>query len=168
MFSFWLSVFSMRPYSRLRKNLRAVYVIHPTRWLRTVIALSRPFFRYVRALGSPRLITFLCLAINSITRFIIFTPLPNWNDSFPRIPSRFQLSLNSKFSFDALRIQFNLGSLSCHRDECKTSLSLDMTYPDFIRILHKEIKMKGSLSLSLSPSSSETFAFGVVLISTSP
>jgi len=29
---------------RLRKNLRAVYVVHPTRWLRTVIALSRPFF----------------------------------------------------------------------------------------------------------------------------
>ena len=32
--------------SRLRKNLRSVYVVHPTRWLRTVIALSRPFFRY--------------------------------------------------------------------------------------------------------------------------
>ncbi|CAF0805759.1 unnamed protein product [Didymodactylos carnosus] len=29
---------------RLRKNLRSVYVVHPTRWLRTVIALSRPFF----------------------------------------------------------------------------------------------------------------------------
>jgi prune family protein 2 len=29
---------------RLRKNLRAVYVVHPTRWLRTIIALSRPFF----------------------------------------------------------------------------------------------------------------------------
>ncbi|CAF1055464.1 unnamed protein product [Adineta ricciae] len=29
---------------RLRKNLRAVYVVHPTRWLRTLIAFSRPFF----------------------------------------------------------------------------------------------------------------------------
>ncbi|CAF1222096.1 unnamed protein product [Adineta steineri] len=29
---------------RLRKNLRAIYVVHPTRWLRTLIALSRPFF----------------------------------------------------------------------------------------------------------------------------
>ncbi|CAF0952341.1 unnamed protein product [Rotaria sordida] len=29
---------------RLRKNLREVYVVHPTRWLRTIIALSRPFF----------------------------------------------------------------------------------------------------------------------------
>ncbi|CAF0793324.1 unnamed protein product [Rotaria sp. Silwood1] len=29
---------------RLRKNLRSVYVVHPTRWLRTIIALSRPFF----------------------------------------------------------------------------------------------------------------------------
>ncbi|CAF0917773.1 unnamed protein product [Rotaria sordida] len=29
---------------RLRKNLRAIYVVHPTRWLRAVIALSRPFF----------------------------------------------------------------------------------------------------------------------------
>ncbi|CAF3561587.1 unnamed protein product [Rotaria socialis] len=29
---------------RLRKNLRGIYVVHPTRWLRTVIAVSRPFF----------------------------------------------------------------------------------------------------------------------------
>lgn len=31
---------------RLKKNLKALYLVHPTFWLRTVVALTKPFVRY--------------------------------------------------------------------------------------------------------------------------
>jgi Rho GTPase-activating protein 1 len=31
-----------------KKNLKALYVVHPSVWVRVVIALCRPFVRYVR------------------------------------------------------------------------------------------------------------------------
>jgi len=31
---------------KLRKNLKGVYLVHPSFWLRTVVALTKPFVRY--------------------------------------------------------------------------------------------------------------------------
>ncbi len=31
---------------KLRKNLKGLYLVHPSFWLRTVVAVSKPFIRY--------------------------------------------------------------------------------------------------------------------------
>ena len=32
---------------RLKKNLKGLYILHPTFWLKTIIIMSKPFIRYL-------------------------------------------------------------------------------------------------------------------------
>ncbi|CAG7824690.1 unnamed protein product, partial [Allacma fusca] len=50
---------------RLRKNLKGLYLVHPTFWLKTVVALTKPFVsgKFSRKLEFVNTLADLCLII---------------------------------------------------------------------------------------------------------
>ena len=65
----WLKTAYQMIDRKLRKNLQALLVVHPTLWVRTIVALTRPFVRFVNTIRT--LYSFKCILSLFIKQTII-------------------------------------------------------------------------------------------------